>query len=55
MQCQSAQRLDAMIKLAESEIGVVLSVDKAARTLQVQYAADPNCGFLSFDPGVPKN
>jgi len=34
---------------------VVLSVDKAARTLIVQYAADPNCGFLSFDPGVPKN
>jgi hypothetical protein len=34
---------------------VVLSVDKAARTLQVQLTADPNCGFLSFDPGVPKN
>jgi hypothetical protein len=34
---------------------VVLSVDKAARTLQVEYAADPNCGFFSFDPGVPKN
>jgi hypothetical protein len=34
---------------------VVLAVDKAARTLTVQYAADPNCGFLSFDPGVPKN
>jgi hypothetical protein len=34
---------------------VVLSVDKVARTMQVQYAADPNCGFLSFDPGVPKN
>jgi len=34
---------------------VILSVDIAARTLQVQYAADPNCGFLSFDPGIPKN
>jgi hypothetical protein len=34
---------------------VVLSVDKVARTLVVQYAADPNCGFLSFDPGIPKN
>ena len=28
LQCQSAQRLDAMIKLAESEIEVILSVDK---------------------------
>jgi hypothetical protein len=34
---------------------VVLSVDKAARTLQLQYVADPNCGFLSFAAGVPKN
>jgi hypothetical protein len=34
---------------------VVLSVDKAARTMQVQYAADPNCGFLSFAAGLPKN
>ena len=34
---------------------VVLSVDKAARTMQIQYVADPNCGFLSFAPGIPKN
>jgi hypothetical protein len=34
---------------------VVLSVDKVARTLDVQYTGDPNCGFLSFAPGVPKN
>jgi hypothetical protein len=34
---------------------IVLSVDKAARTLQIQYVADPNCGFLSFEPGIPKN
>jgi hypothetical protein len=33
----------------------VLSVDPVGRTMQVQYAADPNCGFLSFAPGVPKN
>ena len=34
---------------------VVLSVDQAARTMQVEYTADPNCGFLSFQPGIPKN
>jgi len=34
---------------------VVLSVDTAARTMQIQYASDPNCGFLSFQPGIPKN
>ena len=34
---------------------IVLSVDKVARTMQIQYAADPNCGFLSFEPGIPKN
>jgi hypothetical protein len=34
---------------------VVLSVDTAARTLDIQYTADPNCGFLSFAPGIPKN
>lgn len=34
---------------------VVLAVDKVARTLDVQYIGDPNCGFLSFEPGVPKN
>jgi len=33
----------------------VLSVDRVARTMQIQYVGDPNCGFLSFAPGVPKN
>ena len=34
---------------------VVLAVDPKARTLDIQYVADPNCGFLSLAPGVPKN
>ncbi|MGH7617473.1 MAG: hypothetical protein ACREPM_09625 [Gemmatimonadaceae bacterium] len=34
---------------------VVLSADAVARTLDVQYVGDPNCGFLSFAPGIPKN
>jgi hypothetical protein len=34
---------------------IVLSVDKVARTMQIEYTADPNCGFLSFEPGIPKN
>jgi hypothetical protein len=34
---------------------IVLSVDKVARTMQIQYVSDPNCGFLSFEPGIPKN
>jgi len=33
----------------------ILSVDKVARTMQIQYVADPNCGFLSFATGIPKN
>jgi len=33
---------------------VVLSVDRSARKLSIQYTVDPNCGFLSFAPGVPK-
>lgn len=34
---------------------VVLSVDPAARKLSIQYTVDPNCGFVSFLPGVPKD
>jgi hypothetical protein len=34
---------------------VVLSADPKTRTLDIQYVGDPNCGFLSLAPGVPKN
>lgn len=34
---------------------VVLSLDRTARKLSIQYTVDPNCGFLSFLPGVPKD
>jgi hypothetical protein len=34
---------------------VVLSVDPAARKLSIQFTVDPNCGFISFLPGVPKD
>ena len=34
---------------------VVTSVDRVARTLSVRYTVDPNCGFRSFQPGVPKD
>src|SRR5215213_7088201 len=34
---------------------VVTSIDRVARTLTVKYTVDPNCGFRSFKPGVPKD
>lgn len=34
---------------------VVLSIDRDARKLSIQFTVDPNCGFLSFAPGVPKD
>jgi hypothetical protein len=34
---------------------VVTSIDAVARTLSVRFAVDPNCGFYSFAPGVPKD
>jgi len=34
---------------------VIRSVDVAKRVLSVTYTVDPNCGFLSFAEGVPKN
>jgi hypothetical protein len=34
---------------------VVRSVDVAKRVLSVTYTVDPNCGFVSFASGVPKN
>jgi hypothetical protein len=33
---------------------VVLSVDPQARKLSIQFTVDPNCGFVSFLPGIPK-
>lgn len=34
---------------------VIRSVDPVARQMVVQFTADPNCGFRSFLPGVPKD
>ena len=31
----------------------VISIDPAARTIQFQLGADPNCGFRSLQPGLP--
>ncbi|MBA3646474.1 MAG: hypothetical protein H0W63_09880 [Gemmatimonadaceae bacterium] len=31
----------------------VISVDTVARTIQFQLGIDPNCGFRSFQPGLP--
>jgi hypothetical protein len=32
----------------------VKSVDRVARTMAVKVTVDPNCGFRSFAPGLPK-
>ena len=32
---------------------VIRSIDLDARTMQVEFAVDPNCGFRSFESGVP--
>jgi hypothetical protein len=32
----------------------VTSVDRATRQLKVRFTVDPNCGFVSFAPGIPK-
>jgi hypothetical protein len=34
---------------------VIRSVDRVARQMVVQFTTDPNCGFLSFLPGIPKD
>ena len=34
---------------------VVRAVNRVDRTMQVKFTVDPNCGFLSFAPGVPKD
>jgi hypothetical protein len=34
---------------------IVTSVDRATRSMKVMYTVDPNCGFVSFADGIPKN
>jgi hypothetical protein len=34
---------------------VVLSVNPELRKISIQFTVDPNCGFVSFLPGVPKD
>lgn len=34
---------------------VVRSVDPVARTMSVVFTVDPNCGFVSFAEGIPKD
>jgi hypothetical protein len=34
---------------------VITEVNRLTRQLKVRWTADPNCGFVSFQPGVPKN
>ena len=34
---------------------VVTSVDRATRQLKVRFTVDPNCGFVSFASGIPKD
>jgi hypothetical protein len=34
---------------------LVNSVDLATRSMKVTFTVDPNCGFVSFAEGVPKN
>jgi hypothetical protein len=34
---------------------VVKAINRDARTLEVKFTVDPNCGFRSFAPGAPKD
>ena len=34
---------------------VIRAIDPATRKFTLQYTVDPNCGFRSFLPGVPKD
>lgn len=34
---------------------VITSIDRVARQLKVRYTVDPNCGFVSFAAGLPKD
>jgi hypothetical protein len=33
---------------------VVKAINRDARTMEVKFTVDPNCGFRSFAPGLPK-
>jgi hypothetical protein len=33
---------------------VVREINRDKRTIGLEYTIDPNCGFLSFAPGIPK-
>ncbi|HTE48036.1 MAG TPA: hypothetical protein VK636_22525 [Gemmatimonadaceae bacterium] len=33
---------------------VIVAVDPLTRKMNIRFTVDPNCGFLSFVPGVPK-
>lgn len=34
---------------------IVTSVDPVARSMNITFTVDPNCGFVSFADGIPKN
>lgn len=34
---------------------IIDSIDVVARQIRIRYATDPNCGFYSFAPGLPKD
>lgn len=34
---------------------VVTSIDRSSRQLKVRFTVDPNCGFVSFASGIPKD
>jgi len=33
----------------------ILEVNRLTRQLKIRWTVDPNCGFVSFQPGVPKS
>jgi len=33
----------------------ITEVNRLTRQLKIRWTADPNCGFVSFQTGVPKN
>jgi len=33
----------------------ITEVNRLTRQLKIRWTADPNCGFVSFQPGVPKS
>ena len=42
------------LKVMYAKIGLI-AVDVPSRRLRIQVTVDPNCGYRSFSPGVPKN